>query len=355
MIPASLDSVITSLVQAHLESGKHHKNALPEVYRALRLSLTMLPVRLFFFFFSHLKKTIFFQYLTLFLLFLSCQLAEYELLQYLTRFWSQVVRATKLLGVERKQGRNWMAVAVTPQLTHISVEGGRDGNTLDATIYMELILDNIDIVWSPTEDFRGSQASRMSASFLKQLEVKDSAFMRPMQARMTTITDEGLFSPLPQETLESLGARDTQTSSENDEDAVPFDKLSMLFPDGVEYPIIRLVPMNSQFAQTEIQLYPTLKLCRVLKKGNLKKGLEQHQTFAFDSKCVSREHAEIAWLPDSRQVTVKDLRSTCGTRVNGKKLPTEVAFVVRHGDNITLGENIPEGEDDNRAYEDDEG
>lgn len=121
----------------------------------------------------------------------------------------------------------------------------------------------------------------------------------------------------------------------------------------VEFPVLRLVPLNEQFRATELQLHSTLKFCRVLKKGNVKEGLERFQTLAFDSKCISREHADINWSADTQRVMIKDLDSTCGTRLNGKKLPAGVAVQLVHGDIVVLGDNIPEKDDGTgRQYQD---
>jgi len=54
-------------------------------------------------------------------------------------------------------------------------------------------------------------------------------------------------------------------------------------------------------------------------------------------------------------VQIKDLGSSCGTFVNGKKLTENLFFSLKNNDSIVLGENIPENDEGyHRVYLDNE-
>jgi len=243
-----------------------------------------------------------------------------------------------------------MAVTVAPILTHIGTEGGREGDLLAYTIYLELILENCELVWSTEEDALEERAkaaapSRVSVAFTQRLCTRDPALLTLSIASAHSLdsAQSPLVAVVEEEERSSPSA--DQPKSEEDLGEEGPARLPSLESLPLEFPVIRLVPQNGQFPQVELQLHLALKFCRVLKGGNLKKGLEQFQTLAFDSKCISREHAEVWWAADQGSVILKDLNSTCGTRLNGKRLPPGAPVALKSGDTVVLGDNVPEQDD----------
>jgi pSer/pThr/pTyr-binding forkhead associated (FHA) protein len=51
---------------------------------------------------------------------------------------------------------------------------------------------------------------------------------------------------------------------------------------------------------------------------------------------VSRRHAEV--FPDKGHIVIQDLQSANGTFLNGEQLVPDTAYILRHGDQIRLGQ-----------------
>ena len=79
-----------------------------------------------------------------------------------------------------------------------------------------------------------------------------------------------------------------------------------------------------------------------------KESLEASSTNAlFDCPVVSREHAQLRahpWAATGDQVSIVDLGSMHGTRVNGTKLQRGQRMSLRHGNVLQFGEKVTRGE-----------
>jgi len=101
-----------------------------------------------------------------------------------------------------------------------------------------------------------------------------------------------------------------------------------------------LEPVNDTFQQKRITLVEgsSLKIGRMTNKGTAPTESNGY----FDSKVLSRNHAEVSY--HNNQVFIKDLRSSNGTFINGKRLSAEgkesSPIELKHGDDLEFGVDI---------------
>lgn len=73
-----------------------------------------------------------------------------------------------------------------------------------------------------------------------------------------------------------------------------------------------------------------------LGEGEFVAGRDEECAVVIDASTVSRRHAKIVVRADS--ITIEDLESTNGTRVNG--MPITVPTVIAHGNSVELGSEV---------------
>lgn len=106
--------------------------------------------------------------------------------------------------------------------------------------------------------------------------------------------------------------------------------------------ILVLTPMNSTFEKKQINVpfYP--EVLRIGRQTNAKTIPTPHNGF-FDSKVLSRQHAEI-WADKSGKIWIRDVKSSNGTFVNSQRLSPEnresEPHEVREHDTLELGIDI---------------
>ncbi|KAI9344842.1 hypothetical protein DFJ73DRAFT_660905 [Zopfochytrium polystomum] len=104
-------------------------------------------------------------------------------------------------------------------------------------------------------------------------------------------------------------------------------------------PVLVLKPLNGTFMTKVLDI--SSGLVKIGRKMNTKQGSERDNGI-FDSKVLSRSHAEI-WL-DSGKVWIKDVGSSNGTFVNGKRLSEEGSMSepveIVSGDELIFGIDI---------------
>jgi hypothetical protein len=82
-------------------------------------------------------------------------------------------------------------------------------------------------------------------------------------------------------------------------------------------PILSLEPLNDTFSSKRIDLIETVKIGRQVSP----KSPPSAENGVFDSKVLSRQHAEITY--DNGKVLIKDVGSSNGTFLNGERLSAE--------------------------------
>ncbi|KAJ5986128.1 hypothetical protein N7451_010493 [Penicillium sp. IBT 35674x] len=115
-------------------------------------------------------------------------------------------------------------------------------------------------------------------------------------------------------------------------------------PNGSAEPpaILGLVPMNGTFEKKQINVpfYP--EVLRIGRQTNAKTVPTPVNGF-FDSKVLSRQHAEI-WADKTGKIWIRDVKSSNGTFVNGHRLSPEnresEPHELREGDTLELGIDI---------------
>ena len=106
--------------------------------------------------------------------------------------------------------------------------------------------------------------------------------------------------------------------------------------------LLVLLPMNGTFERKQINvpLYP--EILKIGRQTNAKTVPTAHNGY-FDSKVLSRQHAEI-WADQSRKVWIRDVKSSNGTFVNGVRLSPESRdsepHELRENDMLELGIDI---------------
>lgn len=107
-------------------------------------------------------------------------------------------------------------------------------------------------------------------------------------------------------------------------------------------PVLYLIPLNGTFERKTIQVpfYP--ETLRVGRQTNNKTVPTPMNGF-FDSKVLSRQHAEI-WADRQGKIWIRDVKSSNGTFVNGSRLSPENRESEPHelqsGDHLELGIDI---------------
>ncbi|KAL4926807.1 putative cytoplasm to vacuole targeting Vps64 [Aspergillus undulatus] len=113
-------------------------------------------------------------------------------------------------------------------------------------------------------------------------------------------------------------------------------------PAGEPPAILTLIPINGTFDKKQITLpfYP--ETLRIGRQTNAKTQPTSKNGF-FDSKVLSRQHAEI-WADRAGKVYIRDVKSSNGTFLNGQRLSPEnresEAHEVRENDTLELGIDI---------------
>jgi hypothetical protein len=112
------------------------------------------------------------------------------------------------------------------------------------------------------------------------------------------------------------------------------------FGDGT--PLLCLTPMNGTFERKNLQVpfYP--EVIRIGRQTNAKSAPTPLNGF-FDSKVLSRQHAEI-WADAKGKIWIRDIKSSNGTFVNGQRLSDESKnsepHELRESDMLELGIDI---------------
>jgi pSer/pThr/pTyr-binding forkhead associated (FHA) protein len=106
--------------------------------------------------------------------------------------------------------------------------------------------------------------------------------------------------------------------------------------------VLTLLPMNGTFERKQINVpfYPDI--LRIGRQTNAKTVPTPYNGY-FDSKVLSRQHAEI-WSERSGKILIRDVKSSNGTFVNGQRLSPEnrdsEPHELREGDMLELGIDI---------------
>src|SRR4051794_11877568 len=101
-----------------------------------------------------------------------------------------------------------------------------------------------------------------------------------------------------------------------------------------------LEPVNETFQPKRLTLVEGsyVKIGRMTNKGTTPTDSNGY----FDSKVLSRNHAEVIYR--NGQVFIKDLKSSNGTFINGKRLSAEgkesSPIELKHGDDLEFGVDI---------------
>ncbi|KAL5343451.1 hypothetical protein BJX70DRAFT_408246 [Aspergillus crustosus] len=113
-------------------------------------------------------------------------------------------------------------------------------------------------------------------------------------------------------------------------------------PAGEPPAILTLIPINGTFEKKQITVpfYP--ETLRIGRQTNAKTVPTSKNGF-FDSKVLSRQHAEI-WADRSGKVWIRDVKSSNGTFINGQRLSPEnresEPLEIRENDTLELGIDI---------------
>ncbi|KAL4872402.1 hypothetical protein BDV12DRAFT_162144 [Aspergillus spectabilis] len=113
-------------------------------------------------------------------------------------------------------------------------------------------------------------------------------------------------------------------------------------PAGEPPAILTLIPINGTFEKKQITVpfYP--ETLRIGRQTNAKTVPTPKNGF-FDSKVLSRQHAEI-WADRSGKVWIRDVKSSNGTFINGQRLSPEnresEPLEIRENDTLELGIDI---------------
>ncbi len=106
--------------------------------------------------------------------------------------------------------------------------------------------------------------------------------------------------------------------------------------------ILHLVPMNGTFDRKTISVPYSPDILRVGRQTNTK-TLPSALNAYFDSKVLSRQHAEI-WAERDGKIWIRDVKSSNGTFVNGKRLSPEnkdsEPHLLKEQDVLELGIDI---------------
>lgn len=107
-------------------------------------------------------------------------------------------------------------------------------------------------------------------------------------------------------------------------------------------PILCLAPVNGTFDRKQITVPYAPEVLRIGRQTN-PKTLPTSSNGYFDSKVLSRQHAEVWATPDGR-IWIKDIKSSNGTFVNGQRLSLENQesdpHELRDHDTLELGIDI---------------
>ncbi|KAG9014928.1 hypothetical protein FRB90_005032 [Tulasnella sp. 427] len=114
---------------------------------------------------------------------------------------------------------------------------------------------------------------------------------------------------------------------------------------GPFYPALYLYPLNDSFVPKQISLAPQNGRVKIGRQTNAKTVPGERNGY-FDSKVLSRQHAEI-W-EEGGKIFIKDVKSSNGTFINGERLSQEGVesepFELKTGDTVEFGIDIV-GED----------
>ena len=113
-------------------------------------------------------------------------------------------------------------------------------------------------------------------------------------------------------------------------------------PSGDPPAILTLLPLNGTFEKKQINVPFFPDLLRIGRQTNAK-TVPTSMNGYFDSKVLSRQHAEI-WAEKSGKIWIRDVKSSNGTFVNGHRLSPEnresEPHEVRENDTLELGIDI---------------
>lgn len=110
-----------------------------------------------------------------------------------------------------------------------------------------------------------------------------------------------------------------------------------------QMPILALLPMNGTFERKQINVPYYPEILKIGRQTNAKTVPTQVNGF-FDSKVLSRAHAEIWAERGSGKIFIRDVKSSNGTFVNGQRLSPENTeskpHELRQHDTLELGIDI---------------
>jgi pSer/pThr/pTyr-binding forkhead associated (FHA) protein len=114
-------------------------------------------------------------------------------------------------------------------------------------------------------------------------------------------------------------------------------------PAGDPPAILTLIPLNGTFEKKQITLPYFPETLRIGRQTNAKTVPTSKNGF-FDSKVLSRQHAEIWADRATGKVLIRDVKSSNGTFLNGQRLSPEnresEAHEIRENDTLELGIDI---------------
>lgn len=113
-------------------------------------------------------------------------------------------------------------------------------------------------------------------------------------------------------------------------------------PPGDPPTLLTLLPINGTFERKHIHVPYYPEVLRVGRQTNAK-TVPTPMNGYFDSKVLSRQHAEI-WADKSGKIWIRDVKSSNGTFVNGQRLSPEnresEPHEIRENDTLELGIDI---------------
>ncbi|KAL4892967.1 hypothetical protein BDV59DRAFT_193478 [Aspergillus ambiguus] len=113
-------------------------------------------------------------------------------------------------------------------------------------------------------------------------------------------------------------------------------------PSGDPPAILTLIPINGTFDRKQITVPYYPEILRIGRQTNAKTAPSPVNGY-FDSKVLSRQHAEI-WADKSGKIWIRDVKSSNGTFINGKRLSPEnresEPSELRENDQLDLGIDI---------------
>lgn len=171
-------------------------------------------------------------------------------------------------------------------------------------------------------------------------QINPTAFARQLQG------DSGMLNGHGQQQQQQPQSNGQQQQQQQQQQAAPSAGLPPAGASPTAYPSLHLFPLNDTFVPKAIHMPPQSRI-KIGRQTNTKSVPASHNGY-FDSKVLSRTHAEVWFDPESPAggpgVFIKDVGSSNGTFINGERLSGEGlrsdVFPLRDGDAVEFGIDI---------------